>query len=265
MGYLYLFYEDYIGDSSIDPYAIITSIKDDIKKNALSKIQQGAEESLLVEYKFEQLYALNNSKDEFANIQIQQRYQQANLVLNNFDEAIATLKQKIKEGNSEVVPAIEIGNDIIKNIDAILDFGAKTGGLADGAIYQVEQFKKRMEQNVQTKLHYIKDAGGQLSDFKKPLIDELKAIQSNISGYMLEIAHIYAFLQGNSAFLGQMINIGSQNRDDKVITFKKDPKMEADRIELNKALKENKVQSKVDAIFNLHFTERDGTVSAETS
>lgn len=264
MAYLYLFYEDYIGDSSIDPYAIITSVKDNIKKNALNKIQHGVQESFEVERKFEQLYALNDSRDEFANIQVQQRYQQVNLILNDFDEAIAALKQKIQEGNSEVVPAITLGNNIIRDIDTILNFGAKTGGLADGAISQVEQFKRRMEENVQTKLHYIENSNKQLSDSKKPLIDELTAIQSNISGYMLEIAHIYAFLQGNSAFLGQMINIGSQNRDDQIFTFKQDPKIEADRIKLNEALKDNKVQSKADAIFNLHFAKQDGTISAET-
>lgn len=264
MAYLYLFYEDYIGDSSIDPYAMITSVKDNIKKNALNKIQHGVQESFEVERKFEQLYALNDSRDEFANIQVQQRYQQVNLILNDFDEAIAALKQKIQEGNSEVVPAITLGNNIIRDIDTILNFGAKTGGLADGAISQVEQFKRRMEENVQTKLHYIENSNKQLSDSKKPLIDELTAIQSNISGYMLEIAHIYAFLQGNSAFLGQMINIGSQNRDDQIFTFKQDPKIEADRIKLNEALKDNKVQSKADAIFNLHFAKQDGTISAET-
>ena len=263
MTYLYLFYEDYIASSSIDPYAVISKTKEQIKQASLSKIQIRARGSLETERLFEELYSLNENRDEFANLHVQEKYQEANIILSDFDDAISKLKNLAKEGNADVSSAIILGNKIIQSIDNILILGAKTGGLAEGAVSQVEHFKMDMQEIVQSRLHFVKYKTQ--STRKKQLVDDLASIQSNVSGYMLEIAHVYAFLGSHINFLGQMINIGSNQVSE--YNIKNDPRIKADYEKINAALQENAgVQSKADAIFNFILNKNgQGKVSASTS
>jgi len=89
------------------------------------------------------------------------------------------------------------------------------------------------------------------------LINEISAIQSNVSGYMLELAWVYAFLVAGKPALEQMINIGGHDLGGlaKVIV---DPKMKADLAKIEDVLNSNPVQAKADVIFNL----TPGNVSA---
>lgn len=264
LGYLHLFYEDYIaGDGpSTDPYAIITAKKEEIKQNGLAKIKAKAQGSSLIEQEFEKLYSLNDKTDEFANVHVQAGLKEANLILTDFDQAINELKKLAKEGNANVGEAVVLGNQVVRAIDNILAIGAQTGGLGEGAYNQVQSFKQEMS-DLMGKLHYVSYKTGGKGSRRQWLIDQLTSIQSNVSGYMLELAWVYAFIGANAKELGLMVNIGSKTGINYKI--KNDPRLNSDFERLNGALKSNLVQSKSDAVFNLNIgADGNGSVSATT-
>lgn len=244
-GYLHLFYEDYIHRSG-DPAFIISAKKTEIMSKAVGKIQARAGGSLVVEKEFEQLYSLKEG--EFANAGVIEKLEVANKQMISFDQAIAELKTLVSEQGT-LTHGIELCNTCIESIDAILKMGANTHGLADSAYQEVQNFKQKM-QSVKKSLRHTA-LSKRSSEERKVLLDTIGAIQSNISGYLLEIAWVYAFLGANKKALGAMMNIGGHNTNIG-ITYKEDPKMREDINMIDQMLSQNEVQSKADAIFNLH-------------
>lgn len=252
MGYLHLFYEDYIAESGAAPYAIIASAKESIKQNAISRLKTTMEGSAVVEKELENFYALNDKRDSFADVNAQENLKKVNSIMSDFDNAIAQLKTLAQEGG-EISQLVSESNKITKSIDRILELGASTGGLADSAYQEIKNFEMRM-QWVASHVKYSQYKGGKR---KQKLINEISAIQSNVSGYMLELAWVYAFLVAGKPPLEQMINIGGHDLGGlaKVII---DPKMKADLAKIEAALNSNSAQAKADVIFNL----TPGNVSA---
>ncbi len=252
MAYLYLFYEDYIYGRE-DPATTIANKKASILQQASSKINIRASGSWVVEHEFEKLYSL--TEGEFANAGVISRLETVNKEMHSFDDAIAQLKALISEQGT-LNRARDLCDTCITGIDNILKMGASTHGLADSAYQEVINFKKQL-QSVRASLRH-----GSLSSRTKAERDEILstigAVQSNISGYLLEIAWIYAFLGANKLALGAMVNIGGHSTNIGA-KYRDDPRMKEDIEKIDRALFSNKVQSKADAVFNLSPNNVSGT------
>jgi hypothetical protein len=144
LGYLHLFYSDYVGDNG-DPISILNAAKQKIKNDALKRFSKTYVDSTMVEQAFEQKYALK--PDDFGAIDITnfQYFSHANAFMLEFDTAIGELKKIIQEGGT-VAKAQKLGQEAILSIDELLKIGARSGGLADGAMSQLKDGIKRLRQ-----------------------------------------------------------------------------------------------------------------------
>lgn len=253
-GYLHLFYEDWEARNP-NPASVIAAKKEEIRQRAINKIQTRAAGSALVEKEFEKLYALNEG--QFANAGVIERLDAANTQMSSFDQAIADLKQLVNEQGT-LKEGIRLCDTCITSINNILNMGLQTHGLADSAYQEVLNFKQKLlSVRKSLKKGRLKN---RTSQEQEELLDTIGAIQSNISGYLLEIAWIYAFLGANKQALGAMINVGGHSSNFGS-HWKNDPRMKEDLKKIEQALAENESQSKADALFNLH----PDRVSATTS
>lgn len=265
-GYLHLFFEDYVnqGESAnFNPYAEIWKAKTTIKNLANSKLKAKIG-SLNSVPDIEELYSLKEGDFSGLGGDVQERWQQANAAMADFDAAIAALKQLIKEKDTDVDYATYLSDMITNSIDQILLMGAQTGGLADGAISQIRNFQNKFNTEV---IPHLKWGYYRINKNKNSLINSITAVQSNVSGYMLEVANVYAFLGAGEASLAKIINIGSHNSVlGSGVKITLDPKLLQDHEKLAAAISENNgQQSKVDNILMVNISNGNGTVSMETS
>lgn len=263
-GYLRLFYEDYIMDTSTNPYQVIAEAKQQIKRDALHLLEGHQRGNELFEQEFQALYELTES-NEFADAGIVDNLEKINLDMSNFDAAIGKLKELVSDSDN-VGAAVEEGNKVIESIDSILEKGAALQGLGDSAYTEIYNFKQKMKKVCYT-LKYIKDKNLTL-DGRKDLLNQIKAIQSNVSGYMLELALVYAFIGSNEYGLNEihqaMINIGGHTGGLRA-QMKISPYMEEDLKKLKQALSQNgSIQSKADVVFHLLMGDGNGEVSSDS-
>lgn len=264
MSYLYLFYSDYVANNG-DPIQKIYNVKQQIKERALGNFSKVSTSSSLVEQAFEQHY--NLQPNEFGAIDVTniEKMSESNSVMTDFDSAIAELKVLIADGGT-VAKAQELGQQAIIAIDKLLEQGATTGGLAEGAMSQLKQGLKKMRE-AQSLTKYKGGRGKKHWAKEEEILSLLSDIESNVSGYALEVGFIYGFIGAGQYSLKQshetMINIGSDKiRDTVYKTFKEDPTMLADLQKLTNALSENNgQQSKADSVVNMHMSDGQGSVT----
>lgn len=262
-GYLYLFYEDYYNNSGMaptDPYAKINMIKQEIWGRNRDIFAMKVASSEVVETEFEKLYNLKDN--EFADVGIQSKIDKlSHGELHDFDQATKRLRELAKK-SPEVSGAVKQGNKIIDIIDQLLAKGATLGGLADSSYQELIKSRQRMA-DIQARLEFIEGTGWTNKD-RTWVIDKMKDIVSNVSGYMLEWAFTYAFLQANQkgldGLISAMVNIGGHGSN-VTVTKKMDPRMQEDLNKINNALAENKAQSTADVVFNMH----SGGATAQTT
>ena len=104
------------------------------------------------------------------------------------------------------------------------------------------------------------------NDNKDEILDALSDIESNVSGYALEIASIYGVVgagqYGMKNLHETMINTGSNTLGKNVTkTFKEDPQIISDFQKLTEALNSNSQQAKADSVINLHMSDGSGSVT----
>ena len=263
--YLYLFYENYRDRNGVDPMSIINATKEKIRQAAVSKLELAGLGSSIVEQEFEQLY--NIRENEFADIIVKERMQAMNSIMNDFDSAIALLKQLVQD-NGNVGEAVTAGNRAIEAIDKILIKGAETGGLGASAYSELVSGKQRM-QKIGYQLKYIDTHNLDFSG-RDGLKNAISDIQSNVSGYMLELSQVYAFIGANYAGLkgahDVMINIGGHGSGLRT-HMKVDPKMETALQTLKQGLSANQgMQSHADIVFHMSMGDNgSGNVVATSS
>lgn len=244
-GYLHLYYSDYISDNN--PASILAAGKQLIKAKAEARLNTKIKSSKEVERKFEKLYALENQN--LVNPDVNQRINAHEPNFQDFDAAIATLQQKVKEGGS-VIEAIDLGNRLIEIIDQELRIGADTMGLAESAIYEVEQARQELIA-IRTAFTTMGN-GANAKDVDQSIKDKITGLHSNAAGYLLELAWIEAFINANATSLGQMISIGGKEFNINGLKIKLDPRLEKDYQKLKAIMSKSNVQTGVDAVFNLH-------------
>lgn len=252
--YLHLFYESYRDKNGIDPISYINSKKEEIRQAAIPKLKTARNESAAIEREFQQLY--NIKENEFADIVVKEKMQAMNSIMNDFDSAIALLKQLVQD-NGSVSEAVGAGNRVIEAIDKILIKGASTGGLGDSAYSELVSARQRM-QKVNYELKYIDNHNLDFSN-RDGLKKFISDIQSNVSGYMLELSQVYAFTGANYAGLKNvydiMINIGGHGSGLRT-HMKVDPKMKSALQTLKQGLTANQsVQSHADIVFHMSMDE----------
>lgn len=252
--YLYLFYENYRDKNGVDPMSIINATKEKIRQAAISKLTIAGTGSAIVEQEFEQLY--NIKENEFADIAVREKMQVMNSIMNDFDSAIALLKQLVQD-NGDVSEAVGAGNRAIEAIDKILIKGANTGGLGDSAYSELVSARQRM-QKINYQLKYIDNHNLDFSG-RDGLKKSISDIQSNVSGYMLELSQVYAFTGANYAGLKNvhdvMINIGGHGSGLRT-HMKVDPEMKSALQILKQGLSANQnVQSHADIVFHMSMDE----------
>ena len=259
MGYLYLFYADYLAENG-SPYGAINTAKNAIKQKALSQMKQRSASSVEVEHLFEQKYNLH--ENDFGSIDFlnTKEFNDINVSLTTFDTAIGRFKELLSQ-NKQIAEMQEQGRLCVSAIEDILQKGAQTGGLADGAIAQV----KRGLEKLRIVRRAVKYAGPR-KNHKDEILDALSDIESNVSGYALEIATVYGAVNaeqyGMKKLHETMINTGSNSIGGKAFkTFKEDPKMLDDLQELTEVLNLNSTQAKADSVINLHASEGNGSVT----
>ena len=267
MSYLYLFYSDYIAENG-NPYDLIRATKEKIKMQSLKNFKTAYISSNEIEQVFEKKY--NLQPNDFGSIDIVNNnfIAESNAMMMSFDSAISNLKTLIKEGGT-VKQAQLLGKEAIYSIDKILLQGASTGGLAEGAYNQVQRGLEKLKEAVS--LTRRKGTGGKQWKNKDEILNMLEDIESNVSGYALEIALTYGFVGAYEHVMQKnhetMINIGSTTLSENVIkNFKEDPLMLQDLQKINNALISNKgTQSKADSVINMHMADGQGSVSADVS
>lgn len=263
-GYLHLFYEDYInqGSSNLNPYSQIWKAKEQIKNLAKARISSRASKSLQKQQEIEEMYKLKEG--DFANLmgESSARWKETNTIMGSFDAAIAALKQLIKEKDTDVDYASYLSDWIIQSIDNILMIGAHTNGLSEAAIEQIKIFKNKYSSEVAP---HLKWGYYRVNSRNKELLDAIASVQSNISGYMLEIANVYAFLGANATALNAIVNIGGVKSGDGIkVTI--DPKLITDNAKLQAAISQNNgTQSKADNILILNMGEGGGSATMISS
>lgn len=263
-GYLRLFYEDYIMDSSLDPYQVLAEVKKQIKVDALQQLEGHQRGNELFEQEFQKLYNLTET-NEFADAGIIDGLNEMNISMGDFDSAIARLKELVKD-SGDVAEAVDKGNEVISSIDQILAKGAALQGLGDSAYTEIQKFRQDM-MKVCYSLKYIHNHNLTLKG-RDDLLNQIKSIQSNVSGYMLELSLVFAFVGANEHGLNEiyqtLINIGGHGSGLRA-QMKIDPHMEADLRKLKQALSSNgSIQSKADAVFHMIMGEGNGEVSSES-
>lgn len=263
-GYLYLFYGDYVGENG-NPYSIITGVKENIKREALQKFQIAYNSSAEIEQAFEKKYKLKS--DEFGRIDFlsTKTFADANASMSDFDAAISELKKLISDGGT-VKKMEEEGRKAVLAIDDLLMKGAQLGGLTDGAYSQLEDGLKRLR-HVRSLIRYTDSRNNQ----KDEILDAISDVESNVSGYMLELSSVYGSVGASQYGLEKnhevMINIGSNTLGENVFkTYKEDPQILADLQKLSAALASNNgVQSKADSVINMHMEDGNGSVSTDVT
>ena len=264
MGYLYLFYSDYIHENP-DPQTILQEVKNQIKRESLQKLQTASNYSATIEQAFEQKY--NIPVDSFGALDIRpsQEFNEANIAMNNFDDVIQKLKQLILEGGL-ISDAQTLGQQAVSAIDTLLTQGALTGGLAEGAYDQLQEGLQKLKTACQ--MTRYKGTGGKQWKEKDEILNLLKDVESNVSGYALELATVYGAVGSShytlKALHETMINIGSNTLGTNITkTFRNDPQVLQDLQELEAALQSNNgIQSKADSVINMHMTDGQGSVIA---
>jgi len=261
--YLYLFYGDYVAEHG-NPQGIINATKNRIKENAKQRFSQAGQSSAAIEQAFEQQYKIE--PDDFGALDItpSSEYGAANAMMMSFDAAISALKTLIKDGGT-VAQAQKLGQEAIYAIDQLLEQGAKTGGLADGAYNQLQQGLKTLK-DAHHMISYVPKGAGRQWVAKDEILRMLADVESNVSGYAFELACVYGVVGSSQYALKEihetMINIGSNSIGENVTrTFKEDPQILADLEKLTAALSENASQSKADAVINMHMQDGQGSVT----
>ena len=245
-GYLHLYYSDYI--IGHNPTAILEAGKQRIQQKAESKLDAKIKSSKTVERKFEKLYQLENHN--LVNPDVNNRIKAHEPNFQAFDAAITRLDELVKKGGT-VGEAIKLGNDLIKIIDKELQIGANTMGLADSAIYEVDQAKQQLDA-IKTEFANLSKTSQKAEDIDQSIKDKITGLHSNAAGYLLELAWIEAFINANSIGLGQMISIGGKEFDLDNVTINLDDNLKKDYEQLKRALSSVSIQTGTDALFNLH-------------
>ena len=232
----------------------INATKEKIRQAAISKLKIAGTGSAIIEQEFEQLY--NIKENEFADIAVREKMQAMNSIMNDFDSAVALLKQLVQD-NGDVSEAVGAGNRVIEAIDKILIKGANTGGLGDSAYSELVSARQRM-QKINYQLRYIDNHNLDFSG-RDGLKKSISDIQSNVSGYMLELSQVYAFTGANYAGLKNthdvMINIGGHGSGLRT-HMKIDPKIKSALQTLKQGLTANQnVQSHADIVFHMSMDE----------
>lgn len=259
-GYLYLFYDNYVNYNHINAIDIINETKQSIQSAAINKLKTASANSFAAERDFQQLYNLDGY--EIANPIVSARLKQTNLIMADYDAAATELKNLLAEGK-DVTRAISEGSRIIQDMDRMLLLGAQTGGLGASACQELISAKSRMKQ-ILYKLKYI-EKHGSAADMASMTKGFSSDIMSNASGYLLELAHVYAFI--GSGYVGlknihdAMINIGGHGEGLRML-MKQDPSIKSDIQKLKQSLSSTSAQSQADVVFLTHIDETgNGTVS----
>ena len=263
-GYLHLFYEDYASSAggSFNSYAQIQKAKQNIRKKAKRELTQRAKSIQAHQQDIEELYNLKES--EFANLMTENNanWNKAQGIMSNFDSAISKLKQLIQQKSTDVDEASFLSDQIVQSIDNILKLGQKTHGLSNAAMQQIRSFLDDYNSQV---VPHLKWGYYRVSARNKKLLDAITSVQSNVSGYMLEIANVYAFIGANIPALQTIINIGGAKMSGDVKQIL-DPKLQADYQKLQAALAMNNgTQSKADNILILSMSNGNGNATMITS
>ena len=246
MGYLHLYYDDYVNDAST-PYAIILDAKQSIKRIGLQRLKQRKSNAQKVSNEYEQqmreMYDIK-SKD-FSEVN-PDRWEEVNSLLTSYDAAILIITENIKRGEDIVYTQAQIDNCLV-TIDKILSLGASMKGLTAQAIVTANQQKELLEQFGAN----IGVNGVGAGDAKKSILNTLRGIQSALAGALLEIARGYAYIGAEKEVLEKasdiLLNIGGNGNVR--VTVKQDPMMQFAINKINAQLKINKnIQSKADYI-----------------
>lgn len=266
-GYLHLFYEDYLnkGNANFNPYSQIWEAKQKIKTIAEAQFSVGIAKSTQKQMLVEELFTLN--EDDFSQLRpedAQNGLKSSAESMGSFDAAINRLQTLVKEGSQDVGAANELMDTIVESIDNILKLGASTGGMAQSAMDIISNENKRVAQ-VRSMLKYLKWSKNNKKRKQQDILDGLSDILSNISGYMFEIATVYAYICANESALGQMINIGGNNKISNGVVTTIDPHLIEDYKKLQSALAQNNgQQSKVDNMLILNASNGNGNASYTT-
>lgn len=251
-------------DSSLNPYQVLAEAKKQIKIDALQQLEGHQRGNELFEQEFQKLYNLTET-NEFADAGIIDGLNEMNISMGDFDSAIARLKELVKD-SGDVAEAVDKGNKVIFSIDQILAKGAALQGLGDSAYTEIQKFRQDM-MKVCYSLKYIHSHNLTFKG-RDDLLNQIKSIQSNVSGYMLELSLVFAFVGANEYGLNEvyqaLINIGGHGSGLRA-QMKIDPHMETDLKKLKQALNSNgSIQSKADAVFHMIMGEGNGEVSSES-
>lgn len=268
-GYLHLFYEDYTKSAQYkNPTEIINNAKNKIRVAAINKINSKTlSYSEEIEARFQKLYGLTEQQDLWANISGQMSNsakKRTNAMLkisDNIDAAIAKLRDYLEGKAEEAVEPLKICESVISNIDIILTTGASLGGLGQSATAELNTWKKKLNK---IKLTFSDETIVLTGDDKQDIIDSLKGALSNISGYILELAFTYAFLQANKEGNKALLNTGGNTDVGLNTRFKitYDPKLKEAVEKINEALSQSITQTKADAVFAINIGENSGTVES---
>lgn len=246
-GYLHLFYDDYAYRANFNPYSVIEDAKQKIRKVAEEKLENRISTLGEEQKELEELYNLKSG--EFEDLMQRTLSPDQNGISSamlDFDAAIEELKKLAKEGQQDVQVAEDLSNQIVESIDKILLLGAETGGLGAAAVAQIKEGLNRFNTKVRPHLKYVKNKS--LGVQRKRLLNEISDVQSNVSGYMQELANVYGPLVAHEFGLGEVLNIGGYNliREGSVHI---DPKLSQAYAKVQEALSQNNgTQSKADGL-----------------
>ena len=261
MGYLHLYYDDYLVENNSNPYLIIEQTKQKIKQRALSQMKIPLGSSAEREQEFEEMYGIK--PEQFSDkgdmnpdaILDRERWKAVNMDMASFDDAIAAMQDGY-ENHTEGIDILQEAQKAVNSIDAVLRKGAATAGLTDGAMEEARQWKKTLQQ-----LKWALADGTAEGD----IAQQIKNIATHASGALLEIAFPYAFLTASEKGLegcnSQMLNIGGHTGPRISTTFKEDPQYRIDVQKVRAALKTNSKQSKADSVIHVGEDGVSGTIT----